>query len=133
MPWVFSSYPSWLTVNSPTGNVPGSTDFFIDPVGLGMGEHVGFAVVESAGAVNSPFILPIVLQVWKLRGDVNWNGKLTIQDVVELTDYLLDNGNPPKPALVVGDTNCDDQISVVDITRLIDNLFISLQPICGNS
>jgi len=132
MPWQIQEVMEWLDPQETSGDVPGATDFLIDPVGLGLGEYIGNVTVDAPDAVNNPILIPVVLQIWKLRGDVNWNGRLTIQDVVLLTDYLFESAPAPRPAQVVGDTNCDEIVSVADVSRLIDHLFISLDPICGN-
>ena len=74
----------------------------------------------------------MILQVWKLRGDVNWNGRITVQDVALLLDYVFSQTHAPQPVPEVGDVNCDGKVDVSDIVQVVEYLFQDLQPLCGN-
>jgi hypothetical protein len=56
-----------------------------------------------------------------LRGDVNGNGTVSIEDVTALVDYLL-NGNAAGINLDNADYNGDGKTSIDDATGLIDYL-----------
>ena len=56
------------------------------------------------------------------RGDANYDGKLTVSDVVYLINYLFKGGPFPQPQLA-GDANCDDKVTVSDVVYLINYLF----------
>ncbi|RME18708.1 MAG: hypothetical protein D6800_15170, partial [Candidatus Zixiibacteriota bacterium] len=73
------------------------------------------------------------LQVWRFRGDWDWNGVVNISDLTLLLQYLFDSpAPPPQPTMEVGDINCDGVINVSDLTVMIAFLFITFQaPNCG--
>lgn len=56
-----------------------------------------------------------------LIGDVNGDGKLSIDDAVSLIDYLL-SGNGTSFSIANADVNDDGSISIDDVVSLIDNL-----------
>lgn len=58
--------------------------------------------------------------VYPLKGDVNLDGKVTIEDVTCLIDYLLVGGNEKQY-----DVNGDGKVSVEDVTELIDLLLVN--------
>jgi len=62
-----------------------------------------------------------------IRGDVNRDGKVTIEDVTDLTDYLLIGGDD-----LNYDVNEDGKVSIEDITVLIDILLEGGQMDDGN-
>ena len=132
MPWLLDESIPWLEPQIVSGDVPGSTSFLINPVGIGIGQHTDAVLLTAPTASNSPVAILVNLQVWKLHGDINWNGRITIQDVTLLVDYLLAGGAPPQPTLLVGDGNCDNQVTAADVAGIIDHLFVSLQPLCDN-
>lgn len=51
-------------------------------------------------------------------GDLNGDGRLSITDVVNMIDAILNDD----PATAINDTNGDGQVSITDITTLIDQL-----------
>lgn len=53
-----------------------------------------------------------------LKGDVNGDGKVSIDDVTDLIDILLAGGEAPASA----DVNGDGNVSIDDVTDLIDML-----------
>ena len=56
------------------------------------------------------------------RGDANYDGKLTVSDIVYLISYLF-KGGPPPFVSEAGDFNCDGQITVTDVILLLNYLF----------
>lgn len=56
------------------------------------------------------------------RGDANYDGKLTVADIVYLISYLF-KGGPPPFVSEAGDFNCDGQITVTDVILLLNYLF----------
>jgi len=132
MGWELTEAIDWLSVGTPQGQVPGNTSLLVNPPGYTLGTYTGGLQVTAAGASNSPLSVPVNLKVWRLHGDWNWNGRITMQDIAEMTDYLFGVGHPAQPGAVVGDCTCDGQITVADVTAVIDYLYISLEPVCGN-
>lgn len=62
-----------------------------------------------------------------LKGDVNQDGKVSIEDVTDLIDYLLIVGGSEKRY----DINDDGKVSIEDATALIDLLLIGEEQIDG--
>jgi len=56
------------------------------------------------------------------RGDANYDGKLTVADIVYLISHLF-KGGPQPFVLNSGDFNCDGQITVTDVIYLLNYLF----------
>jgi hypothetical protein len=56
------------------------------------------------------------------RGDANYDGKLTVSDIVYLISYLF-KGGPAPFVLNSGDFNCDGKITVTDVIYLLNYLF----------
>ena len=132
MPWQIAETEIWFDVQTTSGDVPGMTDLFVNPTGFTLGEYNSAFLINAAGASNSPKLVNLLLQVWRFRGDLNWNGRITIQDAALLVDYLLDGGAEPQPVLDVADTNCDGLYNIADVITLTESLFITLTPICTN-
>jgi hypothetical protein len=121
-----------LTAGDVDGQVPDLSPLTIDATGFGIGPHSGLMSITSATAVNSPYEVPCTLNVWKLRGDTNWNGQITLQDVALLIDYVFESQHAPQPAVVVGDVNCDEAVDAADIVLILEYMFESGPPLCGN-
>jgi len=56
-----------------------------------------------------------------LRGDVDWDDKVNIDDLIALIDILI-NGKEDAMTSFLADVNLDGKVSVADITMLIDYL-----------
>ncbi len=66
-----------------------------------------------------------------LRGDVNWDGQISIDDVNYLVAYLHTGGPAPNPA-ILADMNGDGKINTVDQTNLASQVTTSPRTIVGN-
>jgi hypothetical protein len=132
MPWAITGTPEWLTPSTSEGDVPGTVPMLVEASGYDMGEHAGVVTVSASSASNNPLSIDCVLKVWKLRGDVNWNGRISVQDVACMIDYVFEEEHAPQPAVGVGDVNCDSLVDVADIVLTIQYLFETLEPLCGN-
>ena len=62
----------------------------------------------------------ILKQGESMRGDVDRDGKLTIDDAILLGDYLLGNGSVIDT--VAADCDLDGQVTIEDLPTLIDRL-----------
>jgi len=60
---VAASAESWLSVSTMSGDTPGSFGVMVDPTGLTAGTYSGMVSVTSAGADNSPLMIPVTLNV----------------------------------------------------------------------
>jgi len=77
-------------------------------------ENIGWAVDALGGILK---YAPLVL------GDVNWDGNLTLTDVVlELNKVFLDEPFPAPEQM--GDVNCDARFSAADIVWLLRRVFL---------
>lgn len=74
-------------------------------------------------ASNSPVRIRLNLIVWRYRGDVNWDNRVNIADVVYLLNMVFHFGPPPYPELRVGDVNCDGNVNLPDAVYLINQIF----------
>lgn len=67
-------------------------------------------------------------------GDINFDCRISVSDVVYLMGYLFKFGSPPlcppAPYLECGDTNSDGQVTVGDVVYLINYLFKGGPPPC---
>jgi hypothetical protein len=61
------------------------------------------------------------------RGDANYDGKLSVSDIVYLISYLF-KGGPAPFVLNSGDFNCDGKVTVTDVIYLLNYLFKSGPP-----
>lgn len=56
------------------------------------------------------------MQAVEIRGDVDGNGEVSINDVTILVEYILNKSNPP----AIADVNGDGEISVSDVLMLVE-------------
>ena len=68
---------------------------------------------------GSQFVVPGSVTV--MRGDVNGDGEVNIQDVTALIDYLL-GGDAGSIVIENADCNQDSEVGIQDVTVLIDYL-----------
>jgi len=64
------------------------------------------------------------------HGDDNWDGKVTVSDVVYEVNYLFKGGPPPRPP-EVGDVNCDNKLTISDVVYKVNYLFKGGPPPCN--
>ena len=132
MDWTIASAPLWIGVDDVNGQVPEPLPLTIDAAGFTIGTHNGTITLTSPTAANSPYDVQCIMKVWKLRGDTNWNGRITLQDVALLIDYVYESEHAPQPIPAVGDVNCDDVVDGTDIVLVLEYMFESGPPLCGN-
>nr|MBN2278886.1 hypothetical protein [candidate division Zixibacteria bacterium] len=135
MEWDIEEDISWIEFGIDTTSdqrYPWFVRIMPNAYGITMGHYYDTANVVSATASNSPFPITFDITVWKLRGDVNYNGVINILDVTYLMRYIYAGGPAPMPVDYVGDVNCDGFINVLDITLLFRYIYIDQSPLCGN-
>ncbi len=132
MDWALSENVPWLSLVVTEGSVPDASPLLVDPVGYGLGEYPGMLEITAPEASMSTVQVGLALQVWTLRGDVNWNGRITAQDVALLIDFVFAGEHPPQPAEFIADVNCDEAVDVADLALMIEYLFETMEPLCGN-
>lgn len=132
MPWQIIGEVGWLVPSEITGDVPAALDFLINPTEYLLGEYVDSLQVISPTAINSPQKISGLLKVWRLYGDMNWDGILDIGDITMLIRHLFLLGEAARPLPIIGDTDCNGLVDIGDLTALIRSLWITQQPLCGN-
>ena len=132
MEWELVEDIPWLFPLKTSGNVPGWVAFRVNTAGVPMGEHLETLLVTAADAVNSPLPVSVLLKVWVLHGDHNYDGQITIADYVYLIEYMFFEGPEPLPTLIVGDMNCDKQVTIDDLVHFTDYMFHHGPNTCGN-
>ncbi|GEM_PF-1511022 len=125
--WLYYSIDSVLL-----GDYPWFVKFTPFANGLTMGTYTGQGTISAPGATNSPYPLNFKLRVWKLFGDVNYDGKINMLDVTYLIKFIYKGGPAPIPEAIVGDCDCNTKFNIQDLIALIDYLFVSRDPLCGN-
>ena len=61
----------------------------------------------------------------KIKGDLNYDGKVDVTDVTLMVDFILSGGQPD---LEVADTNKDNVLSVADVTELVNIILGLVEP-----
>jgi hypothetical protein len=65
-----------------------------------------------------------------LKGDVNKDNLIDIEDIVSLINYTFYEGIAPEP-IDLGDVNCDQGVNIGDIVYLIEFVFYQSTPPCS--
>ncbi|RME20935.1 MAG: hypothetical protein D6800_12655, partial [Candidatus Zixiibacteriota bacterium] len=108
MEWSIQEAIPWLVAVPDSGQVGQAVQGIIDVSAQTLGEYPETLFVDAPGAMNTPFPVEVTLQVWRFRGDWDWNGVVNISDLTLLLQYLFDSpAPPPQPTMEVGDINCD--------------------------
>ena len=109
-----------------TAAVTGSTEMFYNCTSLVGGQgttynasHVDKTYAHIDGGPSNPGYF--TAKNASLRGDVNGDGEVAINDVSALIDYLL-SGDASGINLAAADCNQDTGVSIGDVTALIDYL-----------
>jgi len=105
-----------FTLTSNTGLVVVDSTFFV-PI-----NHLIFTTTEPEG-FKPQFVVGDfpVLQYWP--GDVNFDGKVDVLDIVYFINYLYIDG-PPPPHLITADVNGPDRIiDILDVVYIISYLY----------
>lgn len=129
--WVEEDVP-WLTIIDSVGEAPSILRAILDVGSYTFGTYPDSILVYSSSASNSPFVLPVNMQVWRLHGDHDWNNEINVGDVVQMINYVFKHGPAALPEPYVADTNCDFFIDVSDIIIVINYIFKFGNKPCGN-
>jgi len=130
MPWEFQDGPSWLRPTPPTGDVPEALQLDVDAVGMTLGTYADSVLLVAPDASNSPKKVWLELKVWMYRGDVNFDGRIDIADLVYLVKFAFYDGADPQPEWRVADVDCSGQVDVQDLLYMIDYTFYNGPPPC---
>lgn len=55
-------------------------------------------------------------------GDVNFDGELSINDILQMVDYILGSQSPNGIQLFAGDVNSDGNLNIIDVLTLIQRI-----------
>ena len=136
---VFDAAPNAEVIYRFRSNVPGS---YFDGKPVGIGFSTGFAkrvvlgfpifyLTESSAQALVQRVLAYFAEPTPHYGDVNHDGRVNIQDITFLINYLY-KGGPAPSVLNDADANGDCRINIQDITYLIRYLYQSgASPIQG--
>ena len=128
--WELSGAIPWAIPSETSGQNPGHVNFLIDVSEYPFGEFLDTVTITSPGAVNSPLVVEMLLQVWISRGDANFDSVVDIADIVYIIRYLYYDGPDIQPEYFIGDVNCTGVVDIADITYLINFLWQGGPPPC---
>jgi len=132
MEWELDEDVPFMWATDSTGNVPAATSLNFDATGYVLGSYTDTFLVVAPTADNNPKKVATTMNVWRFHGDCDWDGQITIIDLVWLVNYMFNQGPLPRPTLIVGDMNCDLVISIEDLVWLVDYMFNQGPLPCGN-
>ena len=73
----------------------------------------GYGIVESK-ASNTACAVPFAV------GDANFDSETTIEDVLTLVDFILEETTPSSAAFNNSDVNMDDELNIADVVMVVD-------------
>ena len=73
----------------------------------------GYGIVESR-ASNTACAVPFAV------GDANFDSETTIEDVLTLVDFILEETTPSSAAFNNSDINMDDELNIADVVMVVD-------------
>ena len=136
MDWELDETVSWVGSSiAPSDSIsyPWLVEFIPNGYGLVMGEYDDSCFVLSPDATNTPVKVDFKLWVWKLHGDVNYDGVINLLDLLDLIYFLyMDSGVSPQPEMIVADCNCDYRVNLIDLQLMIQYMYMGGPPLCGN-
>lgn len=132
MEWELIDSIPWLYPTVVSGDVPAALSFNLNSAGFPFGEYEDTLLVIAASASNSPKRIPVRMRVWRFHGDNDYDGIITIADLVYMVDYMFNNGPRPQPQLHVGDLTCDLFVNIDDLVYMVDYMFGGGPIPCGN-
>jgi hypothetical protein len=130
--WTLTGGAPWAQPDKTSGGIPETVNFVVDPTGYEFGEYYDTLYITAADATNSPKAIPLTLKIWKFRGDVTYDGTITLWDITWLISYVYLGGPAPRPEWKTGDVDCDGKIGLADITYLIAYVYLDGPMPCGN-
>jgi hypothetical protein len=132
MPWSVDESIPWLTAVSGSGNAGGLMTVLANVDGFTRGLYRDSFYIQAPSASNEPKKIVLRMQIWRLHGDVNWNGIIDLADLSYMVAYLTEGAPLPKPEYVVGDLNCNLFVDLADLSYLVAILKSNGPPPCGN-
>jgi len=87
-------------------------------VGLDSAGHIIIS-----GTSRNDFLTIMYTESAFIYGDANYDGEITVSDVIYIINYLFKGGPPPVPELASGDANCNGEVTVSDVIYIINYLF----------
>lgn len=129
--WVEEDIP-WLKFIDSAGQAPATPIVGVEIGSYTYGVYPDSFYIHSSTAANSPIVVHLNLQVWRLHGDWNWDNQINVADIVLMINYIFKFGAGPQPQSLVGDCNCDAFIGLDDAIILINYIFKFGDKPCGN-
>lgn len=135
MEWSMTETIPWLISNIDSSNCkkyPWFIHLYADGTNLPLGRYVDDIELTSPTATNSPILIEVTADVWKYYGDIDWDGKIDLLDIIYMIRYVFFDETEPMPFKLIGDVNCDRKLDLLDILRMIDYKYHNGDPYCGN-
>ncbi len=132
MPWELVEDIPWLYPNIISGDVPGATAIGCNSAGFPFGQYLDTLYIVAPTASNTPAPVEVQMLVWRFHGDNDYDGEISIADLVYMVEYMFEEGPGPQPQRVVGDMNCNLFIDIEDLVYLVDYMFYNGPIPCGN-
>ncbi|MCK5125121.1 MAG: hypothetical protein KAR42_02600, partial [candidate division Zixibacteria bacterium] len=129
--WIEEDVP-WLTIIDSVGEAPAYITAIVDVGSYTYGSYPDSILIYSSTASNSPQVIHLNLQVWRLLGDHDWNNEINLGDVVQMINYIFKYGPEAQPEPLVANTNCDFFVDLSDVIVLINYIFKGGNKPCGN-
>lgn len=89
---------------------------------LGRVSNITFRVWSNGNPAVTDSAVTAAMTVLQ-RSDLDFNGRVRVDDITYLVNYLFKAGVDPIPVIEAGDANCDDRVNVNDLTAIVDHLF----------
>jgi hypothetical protein len=133
MPWTLTEAIPWLTTETPSGNVPGAVKNLVNVDALTRGIYRDTFTITAPLASNSPKKVAVVLNIWRLHGDMNWDGIIDLRDLSLYVVFMTGGvGGNPRPEYAVGDVNCSGIVDLADVSMMVSYLTGNISGFCGN-
>ncbi len=92
--WTASSDDEWISMDKITGTAPDAVSVSVNISGLQSGLITGSITVTGEGAVSSPRIVPVTLDIREEKGDISVNSNLdNFTFIINGTEYYTGSGN----------------------------------------
>lgn len=119
--------PSNATVKAVTWTTSDSTIATVDNNGLVTARAAGIATVTASTTDGSNLSASCVVNVYTMRGDVDQNGTVGMDDLSDLINYLLTN-NAQGICLTNADCDISGYVNMDDLSTLINYLLTNRWP-----
>ena len=91
-----------------------------------------FFKIQSLGDTTVSDSQTVVAQTVLQRGDLDFSGRMDVNDITYVVAFLFTNGPSPQPIQESGDFDCSSEVNIADLTALVSYLFMGgISPPCS--